>query len=93
LRLCLNNNEHLTVPNVYSPCDMEEKRSLGHQLYHKFLGDQWSTWCLCDFNAIRSELEQKGNVDYSREEDMQYYNDCVDNRTFIELSLNGSRFI
>jgi len=34
-------------------------------------------------------LEQKENVDYSREEDMQYYNDCVDNTTFIDLSFVG----
>jgi len=39
LRLWVNNNEHLIVSNVYAPCDMEEKRALGHQLYRMFIGD------------------------------------------------------
>lgn len=45
--------------------------------------------------ATSMQLDQNWNKKEMliREEDMQYYNDCVDNRTFIELSLNGSRFI
>lgn len=45
---------------MYTPCDMEEKRALRHhQLYHLFIGDQWLTWRVCDFNAIRLDWNKK----------------------------------
>jgi len=49
------------VANIYSPCELNAKKTLWEELSNVKEASQEQIWCCCgDFNLVRSRSERKG---------------------------------
>ncbi|GKV38004.1 hypothetical protein SLEP1_g45962 [Rubroshorea leprosula] len=76
--------------NVYSPCDLERKRSVWRELEQMFRKNR-GCWCLGgDFNAIRSLQERKGGKSARRE--VKEFEQFIVNNSLTDLPLLGRKY-
>ncbi|XP_068504049.1 uncharacterized protein [Phaseolus vulgaris] len=82
------------VVNVYSACNMSEKKTLWEELTVLKQACHGSMWCLCgDFNAVRNRSERKGirdRVVQSRE--IEGFNNFIDSNALLDLPVVGKIF-
>jgi len=79
-------------PKVYTPCVLEGKWVMWEQLCQKVVGDSFPTWWACGyFNALILDMEHNGNANFSRECDINFFNEYINNFGFIDFLLNGRR--
>lgn len=81
------------IVNIYSPCNLKEKRQLWGKLEEMMANDPTVNWCFVgDFNVVRSRAERKGIDAYFPQLEMREFYAFVDNNNLIDLPLLGRRF-
>ncbi|GKU94756.1 hypothetical protein SLEP1_g8202 [Rubroshorea leprosula] len=76
--------------NVYSPCDLANKRSLWENL-SSIISSHKGNWCIAgDFNAIRSLQERKGGISVRRE--IREFSEFIKMNGLIDLPMIGRKF-
>ncbi|GKU90664.1 hypothetical protein SLEP1_g4631 [Rubroshorea leprosula] len=76
--------------NVYSPCDLERKRSVWREL-EQMIRKNKGCWCLGgDFNAIRSLQERKGGK--SARIEVKEFEQFIVNNSLTDLPLLGRKY-
>ena len=59
----LKSKKDVSVINVYSPCNLNEKKSLWEEISNIKSSKQNFSWCILgDFNAVRNVNERKGII-------------------------------
>ncbi|XP_020237260.1 uncharacterized protein LOC109816599 [Cajanus cajan] len=81
------------VVNVYSPCQLVDKRRLGGEIIMSKRGFGSCLWCIVgDFNTVRRLDERKGGIGDYGAWDMEDFNSFVRDMELIDVPLVGKRF-
>ena len=82
------------VVNVYSACNMSEKKTLWEELTVLKQACHGSMWCLCgDFNAVRNRSERKGIRDRAvQSREIEGFNNFIDSNALFDLPVVGKIF-
>ncbi|XP_057436703.1 uncharacterized protein LOC130729089 [Lotus japonicus] len=83
------------IVNIYSPCRIEEKRSMWQHLVDWKNSNTASLWCLGgDFNSVRSEDERRGITVNSgpQRRDMVEFNRFIEEMEVLDLPLSGRKY-
>lgn len=78
------------IVNVYSPCNLEDKRRLWAELLDWRTRGTITTWCMaCDFNAIRNVEERRGVAEVSTQSliEMEEFNLFLDHMEVMDIPL------
>nr|KYP40532.1 hypothetical protein KK1_038131 [Cajanus cajan] len=81
------------VVNVYSRCQLVDKRQLWEELIMSKHGFGSCCWCIVgDFNTVRRLDERKGVTGDYGARDMEEFNSFIRNMELIDVPLVGKRF-
>ncbi|GLT59702.1 hypothetical protein SLA2020_325070 [Shorea laevis] len=76
--------------NVYSSCDLAQKRCLW-EILSDLVTSKKGNWCIAgDFNAIRNSQERKGDTSVRRE--LREFNDFIETTGLVDLPMIGRKF-
>ncbi|XP_020233376.1 uncharacterized protein LOC109813582 [Cajanus cajan] len=81
------------VVNVYSPCQLADKRWLWEDIIMSKRGFGSCLWCIVgDFNTVRRLNERKGGIGNYGARDMEEFNSFIRDMELIDVPLVGKRF-
>lgn len=84
-----------TIVNVYSPCNLEEKRVLWTELLERRRISSVASWCVAgDFNAVRTTDERKGHMVGSTQHrrESEEFNTFIAAMQLLDLPLIGRKY-
>ncbi|XP_020232360.1 uncharacterized protein LOC109812732 [Cajanus cajan] len=92
LRWGVNANRCVVV-NVYSPCQLVDKRRLWEEIIMSKRGFGSCLWCIVgDFNTVRRQDERKRVIGEYGARDMEEFNLFIRDMELIDIPLVGKRF-
>ena len=88
-------NIQVNIINVYSPCEINEKRRMWEDIikYKEEVGGK--VWCILgDFNAMRNLQERKGvnHIGINSRSEIQGFNEFIERMELIDLPLVGRKY-
>ena len=89
-----DNNEVITLVNVYSPWDLEGKRRLWKELLDYKNSSNVSRWCIVgDFNSVRNRNERVGSSNNgggnSGNKEIEEFNAFTENFEALDVPMIG----
>lgn len=81
-----------SLVNIYSPCDLEGKRSLWSNLIREMQNRGGECWCLIgDFNAVKSTSERRGRSPPNFTEIIEFSN-FIESAGLFDIPLAGRKY-
>lgn len=81
------------IINIYSSCNLQEKKELWASLESILKADPDRRWCLAgDFNAVRRNGERRGAGNSTSPAELKGFDDFILNNNLTDLPLSGKEF-
>ncbi|XP_058746325.1 uncharacterized protein LOC131619219 [Vicia villosa] len=81
------------VVNVYSPCSLQDKRTLWESLLEKKAIFADAEWVLAgDFNSVRNKTERKGKMSGGKNSETKSFNNFLDSINLIDVPCKGKKY-
>jgi len=87
-------NIPIIIVNVYSYCNLHEKKQMLSELLEIRQREPCNSWCILgDFNSIRKERECRGiNSSSANKREMQGFNNFINNMEIVDIPCVGRKY-